>query len=64
MGSGYAVGPLAMGSLLDQSGFQFSWMTAASVVLFSTIAMKMIDISQTRNKQKRILNSQNIQTRQ
>lgn len=50
MGAGYSLGPLIMGSVLDNNGFQNSWIIAAAVVLISTIAMKGIDISQSRSK--------------
>lgn len=49
MGAGYSVGPVVMGSVLDRTGFQFSWIAAASIVLLSTIAMKIIDLSQSKN---------------
>ena len=49
MGAGYSFGPIIMGSVLDSTGFQFSWIAAAGIVLISTIAMKIIDLSQNRH---------------
>jgi len=48
IGAGYSAGPIIMGSILDKRGFQFSWIAAASVVLLSTIAMKLIDLAGDR----------------
>lgn len=50
MGAGYAAGPIIMGSVLDLKGFSFSWKIAASLVLFSTIAVKGIDLALTGKK--------------
>lgn len=47
MGSGYTLGPMVMGSVVDSRGFSFSWIAAAAVVLVSTVAMKGIDFSQS-----------------
>ncbi len=57
IGAGYTVGPVIMGSVLDKYGYQFSWIAAASVVLISTIAMKMIDVADKPKDFRRVTQS-------
>ncbi|MBI9104903.1 MAG: MFS transporter [Spirochaetales bacterium] len=53
MGTGYAIGPMITGAVLDETSFKFTWLMAASVVLIATIGMKLIDCGE--EKKRRVL---------
>jgi MFS family permease len=45
MGTGFYLGPVIMGSVLDHSGFRFTWFLAAVVGVVMTLIMKGIDVA-------------------
>jgi len=48
MGSGFVLGPIIMGGVLDRSGFQAAWMTAAGTGVVMTLIMKAVDLADSR----------------
>lgn len=52
MGTGYAIGPSIMGGVLENKGFSFSWILAASVVLIGALAMFFINRWDIRGQKK------------
>lgn len=55
IGSGYVLGTVVMGQVLEYTSFENCWMISGSVVLISTILMKLLEVYDNKRTNKNLL---------